>query len=79
MKPAAPLILLASVTLLGGCLTGRGDGSPKVETTSEANRESLKGAAESPLRDVNVLRTKVPDVLLFAMADTYSRPPKSWK
>jgi hypothetical protein len=65
--------------LLTGCLTTRSDGSPKVETTNEANRESLKGAAESPLRDVNVLRTKIPDVLLFSMADPYSRPPRNWK
>lgn len=79
MRIATPLLLLAMAGALGGCLTTRGDGSPKVETTSEANRESLKGAAEAPLRDVNVLRTKIPDVLLFAMADPYSRPPKGWK
>jgi len=69
----------AVLPLLAGCLTTRGNGSPKVETTSEANRESLKGAAEAPLRDVNVLRTKVPVVLLYAMADPYGRPPPGWK
>ena len=79
MRYATLILLVGASALLGGCLTSRGDGSPKVETTSEANRESLKGAAESPLRDVNVLRTKVPDVLLFAMADPYSRPPRGWK
>jgi hypothetical protein len=74
------LIALASAaTLLGGCLTTRENGSPKVETTSEANRESIKGAAESPLRDVNMLRTKIPEVLLYAEADPYSRPPPGWK
>ena len=79
MRYATPILLLAAAALLAGCLTTRGDGSPKVQTTSEADRESLKGAAESPLRDVNVLRTKIPDVLLFAMADPYSRPPRGWK
>jgi hypothetical protein len=79
MRYATPILLMAASALLAGCLTTRGDGSPKVETTSEANRENLKGAAESPLRDVNVLRTKIPDVLLFAMADPYSRPPRGWR
>jgi hypothetical protein len=60
--------------LFGGCTTTRADGSPKVETTSEANREGFKGVAKAPLRDLNVLRTKIPEVLLQAMADPYERP-----
>ena len=79
MRYGVPIVIGAAAMLLAGCLTTRENGSPKVETTSEANRESLKGAAEAPLRDVNVLRTKIPDALLFAMADPYSRPPKAWK
>jgi hypothetical protein len=79
MKPLVTLAFAAAAVLLAGCLTTRGNGSPQVETTSEANRESLKGAAEAPLRDVNVLRTKIPEVLLYAMADPYSRPPPGWK
>jgi hypothetical protein len=59
---------------LGGCMTTRADGSQQVETTQEANRENLKGVAEAPLHDLNVLRTKIPDVLLAAMADPYERP-----
>src|SRR5512140_1611226 len=72
-------MLCALALPLAGCLTERENGSPRVETTSEANRESIKGAAEAPLRDLNVMRTKVPDVLLAAMADPYARPPKGWK
>jgi hypothetical protein len=34
----------------------------------------MQGAASAPLRDLNVLRTKVPGVLLDAMADPYERP-----
>lgn len=81
MRRAIPpaLFCAAVLPLLAGCLTERSNGSPRVETTSEANRESIKGAAESPLRDVNVLRTKIPEVLLYAMADPYSRPPPGWK
>jgi hypothetical protein len=51
----------------------------KVKTTSQVNRESLEGAATAPLRDLNMLRTKIPKVLLEAMADPYARPPKNFK
>src|SRR5437879_3955260 len=74
MRYAALLFLSAAALLLGGCMTTRSDGSPKVQTTTEANRENLKGVAESPLRDLNVLRTKIPPVLLQAIADPYQRP-----
>jgi|SRR5581483_2113171 len=79
MRRVTALLAFAALPFLAGCLTERQNGSPQVETTSEANRESLKGAAESPLRDVNVLRTKIPEVLLYSLADPYSRPPKGWK
>jgi hypothetical protein len=65
--------VLASLSA-AGCTTTRADGSPKIQTTSEANRENVQGAAAAPLRDLNVLRTKIPDVLLTAMADPYERP-----
>jgi hypothetical protein len=64
----------ATALALGGCMTERADGSPKVETTQEANRENMKGVAKAPLRDLNVLRTKIPQVLLQALADPYERP-----
>lgn len=59
---------------LAGCTTSRFDGSPQVQTSSEARRESLAGAATAPLRDLNLLRTKIPHVLLEAVADPYARP-----
>ncbi len=46
----------------------------KMQTTSEANRESVVGAAKAPLRDLNLIRTEVPDVLILALADPYARP-----
>jgi len=79
MRPIATLLLISAAALLAGCVTAPGNGSPKVQTTSDADRASLKGAAEAPLRDVNLLRTKIPEVLLYAMADPYSRPPSGWK
>jgi hypothetical protein len=75
--PAAlPAVLAAAAAGLAGCMTSRADGSPQIQTTSEANRESVGAAVASPLRDLNVLRTKVPDVLLAAMADPYERPAR---
>ena len=50
--------------------------SEKMQTTSEANRDGLTGAVSAPLRDVNLLRTKIPPVLLQAMKDPYARPPQ---
>ncbi|PTS90424.1 hypothetical protein, partial [Caulobacter sp. HMWF009] len=35
----------------------------------------LSGAVSAPLRDVNLLRTKIPPILLEAMKDPYARPP----
>ena len=70
-KVIYPLPLLF---LLSACLTSPADGSPKVQTTSEAKRENVQGAVAAPLRDVNVLRTKIPPILLDAMADPYQRP-----
>lgn len=66
--------LLPILLITCGCATARADGSPQIQTSSEANRESLQGAASAPLRDVNLLRSKIPDVLLRAMADPYQRP-----
>lgn len=73
----APLAILPLLLLLAGCQTMPADGSTQVQTTGQANRENLKGAMSAPLRDVNVLRTKIPDVLLQAMADPYGRPKPS--
>lgn len=68
------LVALPCFALLAACTTVPADGSAEIQTTSEANRENLQGVVSSPLRDVNVLRTKIPEVLLTAMADPYARP-----
>jgi hypothetical protein len=74
MRYATALFCCAAAFVLSACVTEPENGSPKVQTTAEANRSGVKGAAESPLRDMNVLRTKIPEVLLQAMADPYERP-----
>ena len=74
MRHATALLCCATALGLSACVTAPENGSPKVQTTAEADREGVKGAAESPLRDLNVLRTKIPEVLLQALADPYERP-----
>jgi len=74
MRKALGASTVAFLLLAGGCTTAPRDGSPQIQTSSDANRESLGGAVAAPLRDVNVLRTKIPEVLLRAIADPYGRP-----
>ena len=62
------------LTVLAACTTAPADGSPQIQTSSAANRENMQSAVAAPLRDVNVLRTKIPQVLLDAMADPYAPP-----
>jgi hypothetical protein len=74
----APVMLLPTLILLSACATTAKPPppppSPRIVTTDEANREGMRGAAAAPLRDINVLRTKIPQVLLDALADPYARP-----
>ena len=74
MRRIAFLPLVLASLSAAGCTTTRADGSPQIQTSAEANRENMQGAASAPLRDLNVLRTKIPGVLLEAMADPYERP-----
>lgn len=73
-------VLILSSALVGPPALAQPDQDPdskpdsRVKTTPQANRESLKGAAQAPLRDLNVIRTQVPDILVQTMADPYARP-----
>ncbi|USQ94011.1 hypothetical protein [Caulobacter sp. RL271] len=53
------------------------DDEGRIKSTSEANRDGITGAMQAPLRDVNLVRTKIPRVLLEAMDDPYQRPAKA--
>ena len=71
--PMRALLALPLIALLAACATT----SPppgRVRTTEQVNKGSLVGAASSPLRDINLLRTKIPPVLLEALADPYAKP-----
>ncbi|MDB5430971.1 MAG: hypothetical protein JWP35_2087 [Caulobacter sp.] len=50
--------------------------SQQVQTSAQANRDGFQGAAKAPLRDLNLIRTKIPPILLRALADPYERPHK---
>jgi hypothetical protein len=49
----------------------------RIRSTNEANRDGISGAMSAPLRDVNIVRTKIPRVLLEAMDDPYQRPSQA--
>jgi hypothetical protein len=55
------------------------DPANQLKTSDQLKRESIEGAATAPLRDLNVVRAKIPEVLLQALEDPYARPPRSFK
>ncbi|HEY8617504.1 hypothetical protein [Phenylobacterium sp.] len=76
MRNTAPIaLILAAACGLAACATTGPDG--RVQTRQEATRETMTGAVSAPLRDLNVMRSKIPEVLLRAMADPYERPPNT--
>jgi hypothetical protein len=44
------------------------------QTSAEANSQSLGSAMAAPLRDINVVRSEIPDLLTKAEADPYAPP-----
>ena len=70
----SPLFALPFAALLAACVSSKADRDGTILTPAEANRAGIGGAVSAPLRDVNVLRTKIPAVLLTAVAEPYARP-----
>jgi hypothetical protein len=46
----------------------------QLQTTDEQTKSTVQDAASAPMHDLNVIRSKIPPVLLAAMADPYARP-----
>jgi hypothetical protein len=70
------LLIILVLPVLAACAS-KGEPPPqKIQTTSDANKDGIDGAVSAPLRDMNLLRTKIPPALLEAMAEPYARPPK---
>ncbi|CAN5144509.1 hypothetical protein BH10PSE4_BH10PSE4_06410 [soil metagenome] len=68
------LLIAVILPVLAACASRSEPPAAKIQTTSDANKSGFEGAASAPLRDMNLLRTKIPPVLLEAMADAYARP-----
>ncbi|WP_293898504.1 hypothetical protein [Phenylobacterium sp.] len=51
----------------------------QMKTSDDVKQGSVQGAATTPLRDLNVSKTRIPDILLQALANPYDRPPPKWK
>jgi hypothetical protein len=73
-SPLRAVALALATAVIGGCATQKPaevnqPGRPPVTTTGR-----VSGALAQPLHDVNLVRTKIPDVLLDAMDAPYARP-----
>jgi hypothetical protein len=72
MRILVPALACLSLT---ACATAGGSTPPgRVQTTDQINKGSVTGAVTAPARDLNMLRTKIPQVLLDALEDPYKRP-----
>ena len=49
----------------------------RMKTSEQVKKGSVQGAATTPLRDLNVVKVDIPQVLLDALDDPYARPRNS--
>lgn len=68
----AVLALCLGVGASDAALAGKRQAIP--QTSSEANTDNLGSAVVAPLRDINLVRSQIPDLLKTAMADPYAPP-----
>lgn len=71
LLPLAVVVCAAMPGLAAGQQTPP---SGQVRTTQDINKGSVSGAITAPARDLNLLRAKIPPVLLEALDDPYARP-----
>ena len=70
----AVLALCVGMGAADAALAGKRQKAP--QTSSEANADNLGSAVVAPLRDINIVRSEIPDLLKKAVADPYA-PPKT--
>lgn len=68
----AVLALSLGMGAADAALAGKRQKAP--QTSAEANTESLGSAVAAPLRDINVVRSEIPDLLKKAQTDPYAPP-----
>lgn len=64
---------VAAALLLTACASTPSP-TGRIQSTGEANTANVRGVATAPLRDFNVIRTQIPQVLQDALEDPYARP-----
>lgn len=71
-----PLIAAALAAALAVPAIASADPPPpgQLQTPDQAGQSSIGQAAAAPMHDMNLMRQKIPPVLLAAMADPYARP-----
>lgn len=75
LPPLVLLLCLGATEAVGGQQPPPAQSAPpQVQTTDQINRGSVTGAVSAPMRDLNLLRSKIPPVLLDALEDPYKRP-----
>jgi len=81
-SPAPKSALVVGAAVLALCLgidpalAGKQEKAKVPQTSAEANTDNLGSAVVAPLRDINVVRSQIPDLLKNAVADPYA-PPKT--
>jgi hypothetical protein len=72
------LLTLSALLALGACSSDMAPPQPvpgqAPPTNTQAAEHRVGGALAAPLHDVNLVRTKIPDVLLDAIDAPYARP-----
>lgn len=71
MKRAFPAFALL---LLAACTTAMTPDKPEEKATLTRTGTEIVGAAASPLNDLNIVHTKIPEVLHAAKESAYARP-----
>ena len=68
MRPTFALALLLPALALGACAT------KPVQTAEQTTKQGVNDAAHAPFEDFNLVRSKIPVVLIQAVSDPYARP-----
>ena len=76
MKTAFPalLVMLLPILLLAACTTAMKPDKPDEKTTLVGTGTEIVGAAASPLNDLNIVHTRIPEILHAAKNAPYARP-----
>jgi hypothetical protein len=68
MRLALPALVLLPL-IAAGCAS-----SPGMQTAKSTAKQGVNAAAHAPFEDFNLVRSKIPGVLLEAKSDPYARP-----